>query len=994
MSKPTPMKLADVRAKLNGARGQEYWRSLDEVAQTPEFEEMLHREFPNSASEWDSTYSRRDFLRLAAASIALAGATACTKQPAKEILPYIHQPESLVPGKPMYYATAMSLDGYGTGVIVKSREGRPLKIDGNADHPAGTRGSSIWMQASILDLYDPDRSQSITHFGEISDWGLFIGDLNKLVREHERDGGDGLCFLSETITSPTLSGQLEALLKQFPKARVYQFDPVCRDNVREGAKLAFGEYVEPRYRFDNAAVIVSLESDFLYTHPERLLHTRDYTNGRRLTGSARHMNRLYVAESTPTVTGTMAEHRLPIESSKVEALAFEIANTVEDDSGLSNETRQWVRAVVVDLKRNRGQSVVIAGESQPPMVHALAHRLNELLGNVGSTVSYSRPVEFQPSNQIFSLKNFAAELSEGRVQTVFILGANPVYSAPADLDLRNLLAKVKRTIHIGLDYNETAATCAWHIPQAHYLESWGDIRSFDGTTSLQQPLIAPLYGGRTIYEVLGVIQRQQPIRADYEIVREYWRSKNLWTDFEKGWRKALYDGFIADTAEPTLQANIQAGELDQLRKHRSNALGNQIEIIFRPDPSIWDGRFANNGWLQECAKPVSKMVWDNAVSVSGALAERERLQNGDVVDVNVNGRIVRGPIWITPGQAENTIALHLGYGRERVGRIGSGVGFNAYTVRTSDAMWIQTGAKIVKTGVTHKLVTTQIHHNLNSPEREVYRSGTFAEFQAHPDFVKESVEEPRPGQTLYDQYQYAGYKWAMSIDLTTCIGCNACLIACNVENNIPVVGKTQVDKHREMYWIRIDTYYKGSLENPSFNHMPVPCMHCEHAPCELVCPVAATVHDHEGLNLQVYNRCVGTRFCSNNCPYKVRRFNFLQYTDYSTPALKPLYNPEVTVRWRGVMEKCTYCVQRIASARITAEERNRRIRDGEVRTACQQACPADAIIFGDLNDPVSKIAMLKKSPLDYSMLGDLNTRPRTTYLAKVRNPNTELEAKA
>ncbi len=591
------------------------------------------------------------------------------------------------------------------------------------------------------------------------------------------------------------------------------------------------------------------------------------------------------------------------------------------------------------------------------------------------------------------LRDFARDLQQGHVQTVFVLGTNHVYSAPADLNLGALLAKVKRSIHIGLDYNETAAVCTWHIPQAHYLESWGDVRSFDGTVSLQQPLIAPLYGGRTICEVLGVLHQQQPIRADYEIVREHWRNKNQWQDFEKGWRKALHDGFIADTAEPAQQITMHVQSLDDLKTQQRINPSGQIEVVFRPDPSIWDGRFANNGWLQECAKPVSKMVWDNAVLVSGALAERERLNNDDVVELSVGGRTIRGPVWITPGQAENTITLQLGYGRERVGRVGSGVGFNAYALRTSDALWTQTGAQLAKTGRTHKLVTTQIHHNLASPEREVYRSGTLAELKTDPEFVKQSLEEPRPDETLYDPYEYPGYKWAMSIDLTTCIGCNACLLACNVENNIPVVGKNQVDKHREMYWIRIDTYYKGPLENPSFNHMPVPCMHCEHAPCELVCPVAATVHDHEGLNLQVYNRCVGTRFCSNNCPYKVRRFNFLQYTDYHTPALKPLYNPDVTVRWRGVMEKCTYCVQRIASARITAEEQNRRIREGEVRTACQQACPADAIVFGDLNAPDSKVAKLKKRSLDYSMLGDLNTRPRTTYLAKVQNPNPDLEGK-
>jgi MoCo/4Fe-4S cofactor protein with predicted Tat translocation signal len=989
MKPNSPIDLPAIRAKLNGARGQEYWRSLDEVAQTPEFEEMLHREFPNAASEWDNTFSRRNFLRLAAASIALAGATACTKQPAHEILPYVHQPERLVPGKPLYFATSMPLDGFATGVIAKSREGHPIKVDGNAEHPAVGRGSSVWLQASILDLYDPDRSQSLTHYGEISDWGMFIGDLNEVVREHEKDGGAGLRFLTETVTSPTLIGQLEGLLKKFPKARVHQFDAVCRDNVHAGAKLAFGEIVETQYDFEKAAVILSLESDFLYTHPERLRYTLGFTNGRRVATGKAQMNRLYVAESTPSVTGTMSDNRLPIASSKIAQLALSIAAASQGGS----TSDSWINAVVSDLKKHHGNSIVIAGEYQPPEVHAVAHWLNEQLGNVGKTVTYTRPGSFKPEVQTESLKELARELQSGSVRTLFILGGNPAFTAPADLGLPNRLSKVNRTIHVGQEYDETAAVCTWHIPQAHYLESWGDVRSIDGTISFQQPLIAPLYGGKTIYEVLGAMTQQQPVRGDYEIVREHWRDSKRWPDFEKGWRKALHDGYVADTAERPVQVQLHVS-LDQLRSNANQDAGASLEVVFRPDPSIWDGRFANNGWLQETAKPVTKIVWDNAVLISAALAERERLQNGDVIEVAIGDRTVRGPVWITPGQAENTLTLQLGYGRRRVGRVGSGVGFDAYALRTSDGLWKRGGAKISKTGDTHQLVTTQVHHNLHSPEREVYRAGTLAEWQAKQDFVKESVEDIKKNQTLYDEYKYSGYKWAMSIDLTTCIGCNACLLACNVENNIPVVGKDQVRKHREMYWIRIDTYYKGPIDNPSFNHMPVPCMHCEHAPCELVCPVEATVHDHEGLNLQVYNRCVGTRFCSNNCPYKVRRFNFLQYSDYKTPQLKPMYNPEVTVRWRGVMEKCTYCVQRIASARITTEKENRRIRDGEVRTACQESCPADAIVFGDLNDPESKITRLKKHPLDYAMLGQLNTRPRTSYLAKLENPNDAAEGKA
>ncbi|SPE50296.1 Molybdopterin oxidoreductase, iron-sulfur binding subunit (fragment) [Verrucomicrobia bacterium] len=539
-----------------------------------------------------------------------------------------------------------------------------------------------------------------------------------------------------------------------------------------------------------------------------------------------------------------------------------------------------------------------------------------------------------------------------------------------------------------------------------------------------QPLIAPLYGGKSAYELLGAMVQQQPIRGDYEIVRDFWRGQNFWPDFEISWRQALHDGFIQGSGAPPKQVKLKADLLESLPRGGEPASGGitvepavgsqsakqetafpqvsprsfkvlsgDIEVNFRPDPNLWDGRFANNGWLQECPKPVSKLCWDNAILISPALAQSGNLTTGDVVELSLGGRSLRGPVWVMPGQAPNAVTLHLGYGRSRVGRVGAGVGFDAYALRTSAALWFERGGKIVPTGQTHLLVTTQAHHQLGSPDREVYRSGTLNQYLANSSFVKSSVEIPNMDETLYypDEYQYAGYKWGMSIDLTTCIGCNACLVACEAENNIPVVGKDQVHRNREMFWIRVDTYFKGPLDNPEFDHMPVPCMQCEHAPCELVCPVEATVHDSEGLNLQVYQRCVGTRFCSNNCPYKVRRFNFLRYSPYDKPWREPMYNPEVTVRWRGVMEKCTYCIQRISAARITAEKENRRIRESELRTACQQACPAEAIVFGDLNDPDSKVARLKAHPLDYSMLGQLNTRPRTTYLAKLQNPGPQTD---
>ena len=1026
--------LTAIRQRLNGVRGQDYWRSLEELAETAEFKQMLEREFPAGASEWWDGVSRRNFLKLAAATMALSGLNACTKQPVREIFPYVKQPEELVLGEPLYYATSMVLRGFATGVLAKSREGHPIKIDGNPEHPATLGGSSVWLQASILDLYDPDRSQTVTYAGEISTWALFLTDLDQLLKEQEATKGAGLNFLTETVTSPTLAAQLNDLKGRFPKSHWYQYEPITRDSIRAGAEMAFGEFVETHYRFDKAAVILSLESDFLYTHPEHLRYSRDFVNGRRVSGGRKEMNRLYVVESTPTVTGSMADHRLALDSRAIGEFTRALATRLGGSSSNSGVSplipAEWLSVLVRDLEQHRGASIVVAGEWQPPEVHALAHWLNQTLGNAGKTVFYRETAEARPVPQIQSLGELVQRMKAGAVEALFILGGNPVYTAPADFGFGPLLKNARRSIHLGIHADETAAQCTWHIPQTHPLESWGDARAFDGTVSLMQPLIAPLYDGKSVYELLGAMSQQQPVRSDYEIVHEFWQSQKLWPDFEKGWRRALHDGFIEGTQTPTKSVRVTNG-IEQFTRVFGAHLGNvasensarrypavsirsssvsqdsgetlapfdspprkqvrveNLELCFRPDPNLWDGRFANNGWLQECPKPLNKLTWDNAVLVSPTLAERAGLQTGDMVEMQLGGRKVRGPIWVMPGQAENSVTVHLGYGRSRVGRVGQNVGFNAYLLRSSDTPWIGSGATLVSTNEKHLLVATQTHHSLHSPERQIFRETTLDELGKQREVISKSVEVPAPDQTLFnqDEYPYEGYKWGMSIDLTACIGCNACIVACEVENNIPAVGKEQVHKNREMLWLRVDTYYKGTLDNPTFHHAPVPCMHCEHAPCELVCPVEAAVHDSEGLNLQIYQRCVGTRFCSNNCPYKVRRFNFLRYTDYHTPNFKPMYNPEVTVRWRGVMEKCTYCVQRIAAARISAEKDNRRIRDREVRTACQQACPTEAIIFGDLNTHGSQVARLKRGPLDYSMLGELNTRPRTTYLAKVCNPN-------
>ena len=996
--RPQKIDLQLIRSQLESARGQRYWQSLEEVAETPEFRSMLAREFPPGASEWWDGLSRRSFMKMAAASLALAGITACTKQPTQEILPYVKQPAELVLGQPLFYATALVLNGFAEGVLARNREGHPIKVDGNPEHPVSQGGSHLWMQSSILNLYDPDRSQTVTRLGEVSSWPLFLSDLVSWINDPRFKTGKGWWFLTPTLSSPTLSAQLEELLKRLPQARWCQYDPVSRDNVREGARLAFGEIVEAQYHFDRASVVLSLDSDFLYTHPARLRNTRQFSQSRRYAAAKKDLCRLYVVESTPTVTGSMADHRMPLGSQQIETFIRQLASALGAGpfagSGMGGSSAAWIPILASELQQNRGKGIIIAGRSQPPFVHLLTHRLNEALGNAGQTIEYTASAEARPLNQFESFQELVRNMEAGRVETLFILGGNPVYTAPVDSNFASLLSRVPRNVHLGAEQDETAICTTWHIPEAHYLEAWGDALAVDGTITLMQPLIAPLYDGKTAYELIGALTQQQPVRSDYEIVRDYWRSRNLWPDFEKGWRQALHDGFLTGSRSPTRQVRLRDNWASAVPGNVPAA--DELEIQFRPDASVWDGSFANNGWLQECPRPISKLTWDNAALISPLLAQEYGLSTGDVIELTFAGRSLRAPVWILPGQATKTITLPLGYGRTRVGRVGERVGFNAYLLRTAESFWFGRGVRFTKTGERHLLVSTQVHHNLDSPERQVYRVARWSDIQNDPETLRKSLEEPSSEETLYytDEYRYSGYRWGMSINLSTCIGCNACLVACEVENNIPVVGKEQVNKNREMHWIRVDTYYQGALDNPSFNHMPVPCMQCEHAPCELVCPVEATVHDTEGLNAQVYNRCIGTRFCSNNCPYKVRRFNFLRYTNYDQPSFKPMYNPEVTVRWRGVMEKCTYCVQRIAAARIRSEKEDRKIRDGEVRTACQEACPAEAIVFGDLNTEGSQVAALKSEPLDYSMLGQLNTRPRTTYLAKLQNPNPKLEPTA
>jgi len=988
--------LAAIRARLDGAPGPRYWRSLEELAETPEFQSFLHREFPENASEFTDPEGRRTFLKLMGASLALAGLSGCAKPPEEKIVPYVRQPEEFVPGRPLYYATAMPLSGVASGLLVESHMGRPTKVEGNPEHPASLGATDVFAQASVLTLYDPDRSQVVSNAGRISTWSAFLNVVRAEIEKQRVTRGAGLRILTETVTSPALAAQIRALLAQFPATRWHQYEPAGRHSARAGALLAFGQYADARYDFSKANVVLSLDADFLSEGPGHLRYTREFMARRRVRGAKGEMNRLYAIESTPANTGTVADHLLRVKARDVESFAraaydliHKVSATQAPPPASLGENQEWIELADGDLLRHYGACLVVPGEHQSPEAHALAHAMNHGLGNVGKTVFYTEPVEASPVDQFASLRELTSDMAAGRVQFLLILGGNPVYTTPADIPFREALQRVPQRAHCGLYEDETSGECQWHVPESHYLESWGDTRAFDGTVTIQQPLIAPLYGGKSHHEVLAAFT-ENPSKTAYEIVREYWRAR-LAGDFEKAWRRAVHDGVVPGTAAAAKKVTLKP--LPPPTHAKPDSLG--AEVIFRPDPCLYDGQFANNGWLQELPKPLTKLVWDNAALMSDRMAGQLRARNEDMVGLKLEGRAVRAPVFVTPGHPQDSVTLYLGGGRARGGRVAPGHGFNANLVRVSTAPWIAAGLTGAALGHDYKLTTTQHHHSINTRDVRsridlLVREGTLAAYNANPKFVQEMEHAPAQLPTLYPPHPYEGHAWGLAVDLNACTGCNSCVIACQAENNIPIVGKKEVERGREMHWMRIDRYYKGGLDDPETVHHPVMCQHCENAPCEVVCPVAATVHSDEGLNDMVYNRCVGTRYCSNNCPYKVRRFNFFQYQDYETAVLQMLHNPDVTVRSRGVMEKCTYCVQRINAARIEAARENRPIRDGEVVTACQQACPAEAIVFGDINDKSSRVSKLRAETLHYGILTELNTRPRTTYLAKLKNKNAEM----
>lgn len=1088
-SKDSKTNFASLREKILGQNGKKYWRSVEEFTDAPEFAEFVKQEFPQHAENWDDRLSRRHFVKIMGASLALAGLSGCVIQPAEKIVPYVSQPEEILPGKALFFATAMTLGGIATGLLAKSNEGRPTKLEGNPSHPGSLGATDVRAQAALLNLYDPDRSQETTYLGESKTWQAFLTELRTKIDENRANGGAGIRFLTETVTSPTLIAQMRQLQTELPNARWYQYEPLNQDNATAGAKLAFGTPVQTVYKFDQADRILSLDKDIFGDFNVRYM--KDYAKKRAFTEEKKDINRLYMIETTLSLTGAKADHRLGVKPSQMTEIAKAIAAGVgvSGASSTYTENAPWIAALVKDLLAARGRSIVMAGDNQPPVVHALAHAMNAALGNVGTTVVYTEP--FAPNADILQtdqLRTLVQEIDGGAVRMLVVMGGNPVYNTPADLKLnRERMDKIPFRVHLGQYFDETAELCHWHVSEKHFLESWSDTRAYDGTVTLVQPLVQPLYDGKNAHELVQAFYRENFDKRDADIVKEFWQrqgfgatapaavqprpqatatpatanaaaantaanttantSVNTQTsaaqtapppagntnaaptgtsaptaarNFEDQWRKVVHDGFVANSAAAPKTVSVNAAFLSQPQPPLTNTAGG-LEISILPDPNVYDGRFTNNGWLQELPKPLNKITWDNVALVSPKTAEELQLNQGrdaneqaggtqgtsfvntkggnlfsDLVKLKMNGGEIAKPVpvWIQPGQPDGVVTIFLGYGRTRSGRVGNGLGYNAYDVRRSDAQFFGTGA-LDKTGETATIASTQTHFNMEG--RDILRVWDVEQYKQHPDMGHQH-DYSTDKYSMYPKFDYSDknaawrHKWAMTIDLNSCVGCNACVIACQAENNIPVVGKEQVERSREMHWMRVDAYFTGADVNrpTDLNFQPVLCQQCELAPCEVVCPVHATVHSAEGLNDMVYNRCVGTRYCSNNCPYKVRRFNFLLYQDWNTPQYKLMRNPEVSVRSRGVMEKCTYCTQRLALARIEAEKDRRRVRDGEATTACQTVCPTDAIVFGDANDENSLVAKLKKDHRNYSLLNELNTQPRTTYLAALRNQNPEM----
>jgi MoCo/4Fe-4S cofactor protein with predicted Tat translocation signal len=968
-----------LREKLAAGRGPQFWRTLEEAAESEDLREYIEQEFPGLSGQIPQGVDRRNLLKVMAASLAMAGAAACTKQPKELIVPYVRQPENVIPGVPLFYATAMTTGGYARGLLVESHLNRPTKVEGNPDHPASLGATTIFEQASLLDLYDPDRSEAVLYEGRMSTWGSFTGRLSTETQALAARKGEGLAILTGPTTSPSFINQMKTLATQMPSAKWYIFDPTVNPAIANAAKKVAGRNAFVSYDFSKADVIVSLDADFLNSGPAALKYARQFSK-RRGVDNGETPCRLYAVESAPSVSGSLADHRFAVKSSAVPGIAYQLASACGVKAPVSGGTNPaWLSAVVQDLQQSKGRSIVVPGEFQPESVHLAAYAINAALGNVGQTVNVLEGVEPEGTH---ALEELVDDLNNGHVETLVIINQNPVYTAPASLNFVGAMRKARLVVRLGAFFDETSRWSHWHIPEAHYLETWSDARAFDGTVTIQQPLIEPLYYGKSGQEVISILLGE-PDQSSHAIVKAYWQEQRKTGDFDRFWQTSLHNGWIEGSRIGTIKGTAVA--LPALQEQEISGL----EVVFRPDPTIADGTYSNNGWLQECPKPQSKMTWDNVVSISPKNASALKVDKGDMLRVTVNGKSIVGPTWILPGHAEDSVTVHFGYGREGSGRVGNKIGYNAYAIQDAATRYAASGS-LQKTGEHYRIANIQETQTMAG--RDPVRAAELTEFREHPDFPTMEEKSLPPNESLYKDvhWKYDGYKWGMTIDLNVCTGCSACVVACQAENNIAVVGKDQVARGRHMHWIRVDRYYSGDLDEPEMYNQPVPCMHCENAPCEIVCPVAATVHSNEGLNEMVYNRCVGTRYCSNNCPYKVRRFNFYLYSDWNTPSLYGARNPDVTVRSRGVMEKCSYCVQRIQEAKISADKEGRQVRDGEILTACQQVCPTQAITFGDLNNKSSKVAKSQTLQRKYGLLDELNTRPRTQYLGYVRNSNEAL----
>lgn len=986
-----------------------WYRSLAELENSPEFIELMHREFPKAASEFPQGLSRRRWLQLMGASLVLGGVAGCRFEE-DTLAPFATRPANRTPGKPKYYNTTFEIAGVSQALRATSYDGRPVKLDGNPEHPSSGGASTSYAQGTALELYDPDRGRNPTQYQDRNSialsWLEVDSFLTKSAETWAKSQGATLSFLIERTSSPTIARLREELQKRLPKATWFEHTAVDQSNVSQGAALAFGETLRQQFDLSQARVVVTLDCDLLGGHPDALRLTRQFAAAR--SPQAKTMLRLYAIECEFTQAGMMADHRLALRPSEIRGFLVSLEQALkgvapEEPTASAKYPEQVFAALVDDLRKHPGHSIIAVGPAQPPEVHAVAHRINSQLQNIGRTVWFTaEPEPVSDSN----LASFVTHAAGGNCETLLILGGNPVYTCPADLDLANCLKSIPNRLHLALAPNETSELCNWFLPQSHPLECWSDCRLGDGTYGLGQPLIAPLFDSRSTIDVLTTLLRLpvdglQQVRLTAEAIEPRLRS-------DKEWNRLVHDGFLAGSAAATVRPELKTFETPSADDNWMSLKGvknGELELVFSSHSSVFDGRFANNAWLQELPHPLTKLTWGNAAVMSPKTAAALNVKDEDVVSLQVGRAKVDIPVYILPGQATGTVCVALGYGRTKAGLVGgdvsnqiAAVGVNVFPLRTSETLHTATDLTVIKTGKVAKLSATQDHYAIDKIGLEgihdrigdLVRESTLEDFLHHPDFAQHKVHHP-PLESPWKEHSYDGHAWGMSIDLNKCIGCNACTIACQSENNIPVVGAEQVQRNREMHWLRVDRYFSGDPEQPTVVTQPVTCHHCENAPCEQVCPVAATVHSDEGLNDMAYNRCIGTRYCGNNCPYKVRRFNFLDYrgelpgTNHDLTYL--VLNPEVTVRSRGVMEKCTYCVQRIQTTRITAKNEGRAIGANEIQTACQQVCPAQAIEFGDLNNAESDVAKAHADPRAYAMLEELNVKPRTKYLARIRNPH-------